>query len=332
MASQPRLHYANFRREALEIASTLFTVGGGLHRTSILYTDDEWAILHNPLIARPTPEPPADFAHNAGAAAIAHHKIQLDAYSSFVKDSALLKRMLLTAIGPTISQALRHPITDHLEVTVLDIMTYLKLHYGTFNEEDFQQLSQSFNVPFSTEDNFDADATRLNEIFVRLDSLGHPKSIADQMDILSIVTNHMPSIQNVIQLYKNQVPVFANRTFVDLRAYISLHLPNHRTPMVATQYQSGFVGAMVRTASAGGTVTANLNDTTNVNANGSSASTTRNAIIEIPGYGRVFKYCYKHGYGNHSGMECSVMRRDNKTYLDIHRNAVTHKSVEGGHH
>ena len=142
------------RKLSTNAASVLTALGGGAHGYLGMTTPGNTyfaltgAIFNPPVDPGPLPQIPP----NATAAQIGTiertHKEAKRLYQEFVAVGNALKQQLISSIDETYLRGLRHNIYGYMNVSVLQMLTYLYENYGDIEPGDLTENNKRFSAPY----------------------------------------------------------------------------------------------------------------------------------------------------------------------------------------
>lgn len=314
------------------------------------------------------PVRPARPGGNAPAATVTMYNLDLQVYNDVMRAMGHLRLQVLQACGTTICEELNNLAGGLPAQSLPQILTYLETRYGTPNEHDYAVLQGSLNTKFTSAETFRDEAPRMNTVFIKLAKSGQPLSELQKIRHLELATHLLPSIVAAIREYKRVDDDVSTWSFDDLVTYILRHAPHLMTSSdlgyVNHATSAGAVPALtpsIMHSSSDFTalssalqailptmlqehLAANTSRTTRVNDNaartrtaqarsGNQQSGTNNNRTRTAGGGPRRRapnrpYCFEHGYGTHTGLECRTMQ-GNAAYSDAMRNASGPATIDG---
>ena len=322
LIENPRLMYARWNTAVLQWATNNSITGFEIQHQ--LLTDVEWEIRFPPVAGVPIPrlpEFPPRFAGNANAAIIANWKYDTEITASVEALVKQFKSAILVSLGPAIEREFADPLRGHIDHSIHQIMDLVRTGYGTVTEADILRLKE--NMIIDETKSWRENIGKLRSIFTLLAPVGHYTTDFDKRSALDNAiakTKFAP----LLEAYKNETPLLANRTFDQQCTYIELREPN------ISASAAGFAGkveaAVAAITSAQEAKIAALTATVAALTANPAAAT---AAVQAPnhagqggrggrggrgggrnhersaGRGKPRPYCFEHGYVGHPGTICT---------------------------
>lgn len=335
LAENPRLMYARWSTAVLQWATDHSINGFKLQHQ--LLSDEEWAIQFPPIDDVPQPRLPVfppRVAGNASTATISNWKYDTDIANSAEALTKLFRSAILLSLGTSIEREFADPFRGHIDHTIHQIMDFIKKAYGTVTEADIELLKDKLVLDESK--SWRENVGNFKSIFTLLSPAGHFTTDSDKRSILDKAiakTKYAP----ILEKYKNQTPLLAERTFDAQCSYIELRESN------LSASEAGYAGKSEANDTALKAEIAAL--TATVAALSSKQITT--AALNQPAQGRGGRsggryqgrgagrgrqqpalYCFEHGYKGHSGTTCRNMASD-PSYTRAMKDAYAPCTIDG---
>ena len=277
---------------------------------------------------------PADLLPAATASDIANYRINVDLCIHFYRFFEAFKAAVLIAMGESLVQAISDPLAGYaVTIEVLQIFDHLRATYGVLTTGDIRALQAELQVFIVADDmaTFVSFAAHFSEVIERLETAGQGLRPFQQMEGFINSTATQPNISKAIEKYIDTNPVLGTRSLPLMIAYVRSNLSN----VVSTSAASGY-SAMTKNPDAFEKVFADRM--------AQMEATFAAAVTQLSSTGRPKaapgkrnwspqqpkSYCYFHGFGGHSGTECSIMLADRSHFSNRMLNAKTPTDFPGG--
>jgi hypothetical protein len=298
LEKDPVFNYLMFKRQLQTIASnTMGELGeDGIYSTGICMTNVEWLQYCGGIVVpRPYPTHPEEIAAAARDGAVAKYNRERETFISFSKETKNLKAKICVALGKTISNSLEHPITGFRMVTIINILDHLHIYYGKITTATYASMINDLEQPFPAPSlsSFQNSTTVMSKIFTVMAINNCGLSEFHKIKYLIEATKNYNGMENVIQHFYVREAQPMNQTFTNLTNFISTHFDGFIKP-----YENFY---------ANNVKASQTKQERSPSRHSRSLSTERSRSS-------VKKFCYVHGHGSHSGLECRIMA--NKTEIN----------------
>jgi hypothetical protein len=331
--ANPNLNYPQFRMDVLaygiEQAKDLAPQGA----FGLLASQEEWA-AYNSVAATPA---------SRGVDAVPAHVLDRPDYpfvseEDLVEDStpldlltfksarannkvwtaveADIKSNLLAALGPDIQRGITTDrITGLSLVPCRVIMERLHAQYGVIDHNDVKAAKLACSAVLSDPHKFDAHIRQLQNTLGLLVSCGNPASNFDAIDYLRTSLDSHEGLKESLNQYFIATPALADQTLDAAVTYLNSQRPNWLRPSAGLSHASAYSNSAQLPSTAllaapiPPTATA-LELRMDALAAAVSALTTPKKTAPNTVSNRKL-YCFRHGTGGHTGLDCKEMRTYN---------------------
>jgi len=310
LAQEPTRQYPQFKRDIYNEASNICVqhYENGLNSLFVTLTARQYAALgavddDNDPIPRPQlPTKPGQLAGTPTNNALAIFKQSCKEFSDVSVGINKLKSQTLIACGMIIRdqlEAMQNGIAGH---TLLSIMEYLELTYGTATSVDFAAQNKAVRDPFTTPSAFRGEAAAFQLKLATLQNNGAGWNEIQKMEAFEEVTAKVAGVADCIRRYKIRKQLPLDQRVHELIAEVNTTLP------MATAGDLGYANASVGLTASDVEAIA-------------TACFTKALAKQQPGKGKPKSkekdkpkcYCFVHGYGGHTGEQCLTMK-DNPNF------------------
>jgi hypothetical protein len=179
----------------------------------------------------------------------------------------------------------------------------------------------------SSKDNFSNLFSVHRNVHDNLARAGQPLSEFEMITKITQAVSNFAGYTECIKNYKIAHPALIDQTFTNLGAFVVLQSPNITTGAI------GYSAAAVTLEQVAAMIAAESKKSYAQGVqDGSSArvrttlAPRRDGTINRRVAGGTRSYCFLHGYVNHSGPDCDLMKTDTLTYTPARVNAKDHLS------
>ena len=227
-----------------------------------------------------------------------------------IRDNLVIQALhhrLVKSIPASLVTSLSHPVHGMADVSPRTIFERCLADYGVLSNDALERADAAVRVPMNAEsENLEAVIDRQAAAHAVFVAAGEPLSEHFKAAHLENAIKHVEYLRLTIQSYWSANPGKASRSFSGLVSHLHVHGPSFRSMTVRTSYAAAV-------------------NTTSVVVPGSTpeqmriaelerllaASATALAATSQPrrknSGTKAALYCWKHGYGTHSGAACKHM-------------------------
>jgi hypothetical protein len=316
----PNVHYTKFRAAiialSIELAKPLAPQGA----LGLVASDYEWA-AYNHVDAIPAskgvpPEPAyvldrpdyppvfdEDLADEPTPKDLVMHKTARKNNTVWAQAETTIKSHILIAIGPDIQRSITKDRISGLSlVPCLEIMARLHAMYGVLAHNDIKALKAACSVVLTDPLKFDEYARDLQTHLGLLSDCGHPASNYDAIEFLRASLEPHKGLTDSLQQYFIVTPALSDQNLPDAISFLTVQRSNWLSH--APAYSSSALLAAPSTP----TATALELRMDALAAAVSALTAPKKTALTAPHTAPRRKlYCFRHGTGGHTGMDCKEM-------------------------
>jgi hypothetical protein len=236
-----------------------------------------------------------DLPDSATQAARADRKELVDKRARYMANSSLLKRELISSLGPTITAQISQAKTGTVGLTAKDIVDHVRAHYGKLLPHDFDNLKSRLHAPFDpAATTLQTHVTDMGTTVKELSAAGQEPLKKDVYDALVQGIQHIPDIASIVSSFTYAHKTIEDRTFEGLVEDLEIF---YRPFSVIQQASASSESSMLLTAAAAAAAKSDKKITAAKLANNGKHQV-------IAANGGANNWCATHGWCGHRGSEC----------------------------
>jgi hypothetical protein len=325
----PNVHYPQFRSDVIAYSTEQAKPLAPQGALGLVASDEEWAeynkvdaipgsrgITAEPAYVLDRPDyPPVfdeDLADEPTPKDLVTHKSARKNNTVWIQAEATIKSNILTAIGPDIQRSITTDrITGLSLVPCLEIMARLHAKYGVLDHNDVKALKAACSAALPDPHKFDEHARDLQNHLGILSDCGNPASNYDAIDYLRTSLDSHKGLTESLEQYFIVTPALAAQNLDDAIAFLISQRSNWLRPSAILSHASAYSNSaqLPRSAllAAPFTPTATALEL-RIDALAAAVSALTAPKKTAPHTVSKRKlYCFRHGTGGHTGMDCKEM-------------------------
>jgi hypothetical protein len=322
----PNVHYAKFRSAIMALSigqakslapqGAFGLVADGLEWTAynqVPATPGSKGVPAEPAYVLDRPDYPPVFDENLPAEPTAKdlmmHKTARKNNLIWGQAEVYLKTHILIAIGPDIERSIT---TDRISglslVPCLEIMARLHAKYGVLGHNDIKALKVACSAGLTDPNKFDEYARDLQTHLGIMLDCGHPASKFDEIDFLRTGLESHKGLTDSLMQYFITTPALSDQNLTDAISFLTAQRSNWLSHIPAYSNSAQLPRSALLAAPLPPTATALELRMDALAAAVSAFTAPKKTAPAAPHTAPKRKlYCFRHGTGGHTGIECKEM-------------------------